>query len=57
MLFKLCFICSCKFSFKYAVYALNYAFYAIEYALHALKYAFYAIEYALHAQKYAYCWH
>ena len=41
MLFKICsIICSCKYSFKYAVYALKHAFYAIEYALYALEYAY-----------------
>ena len=33
MLFKIYSICSCKYSFKYAVYALRYAFYALEFAI------------------------
>ena len=49
MLFK---ICSCKYSFKYAVYAVEYAFYAIKYAFYAIEYAFYAIEYAFYALEY-----
>ena len=73
MLFKICSIFSCKYSFKYALYALKYALYDIEYALkyalydieYALKYALYNIEYALkyalydieYALKYAYCRH
>ena len=39
MIFKICSICSCKYSFKYAVYALKYAFYAIEYAFYPIEYA------------------
>ena len=46
MLFK---ICSCKYYFKYAVYALKSknAFYALKYVFYALEYAFYGLEYTI----------